>query len=517
MIRSNQKAAVYKIKDIRQGSITVFASLTLLLVASFLLTLLEAARVKGLDAYAGMNRVNALESVFSEYNRTLFEEYGIFLMDGSYGSGTLDLSEINGRLQAVSQKNLRPAVSDAFGRSTQNFYQMDVRDASVTNYLLATDYEGAPFRQMAAASMKARYPLEAAQKLYEQLRVADHAMEQAKQSQSAMEDAQANIEAAKNEQAQANAAAAEAAELPAVSETPVENPIEVIKKLKDMDLLTMVLPPGSNVSSKSIKREETLEHRSLQQGNETWQMQGSWYEDLLYQQFLQTHFSCFTASVVKDGALDYELEYIQAGKSSDRENLKKVVQELLLLREGVNFLYLQTDSVKKQEAYSIALALLGATSLAAFAGVVAQGILAAWAYGESILDVRTLLAGGKIPWVKTAENWNSSLSGLGSLLVGTAKAKEQDNGEDYEGYLKKLLYLKSAKLLNYRAMDLLEQRLRKRAGCEWFQMDAMIVSIRADFTYEAIPLFSEMVTIRRLSADRWEFFQSEYYSYLPED
>lgn len=500
-----------------EGSITVFASLTLLLAASFLLTLLEAARVKGLDAYAGMNRVNALESVFSEYNRNLFEEYGVFLMDGSYGSGTLNLSEINGRLQAVSQKNLRPAVREPVWRSTQNFYQMDVRDASVTGYLLATDEEGAPFRQMAAASMKALYPVELAQKVYEQLQTADDAMKQAKQSQTVIEDAQANIEAAQNERAQANAAAAEAGEPPAAAEPTVENPIEVIKKLKEMDLLTMVLPPGSNVSSKSIQKNETLEHRSLQQGNEPWQVESSWYEGVLYQQFLQTHFSCFTAGGAKDGALDYELEYIQAGKPSDKENLKKVVQELLLLREGVNFLYLQTDAVKQQEAYSIALALLGATGLAAFAGVVAQGILAAWAYGESILDVRTLLAGGKIPWVKTSESWNSSLPGLASLLAGTAKAREQKNGEDYEGYLRKLLYLKAAKSLNYRAMDLMELRMRKRSGYEGLRMDAMIVSLRAEFTYEATPLFSSMVTLKRLSADRWEFWDLECYSYLPKD
>ena len=61
-----------KEKTTLRGSITVFASLSLLLVASFLLVLLEAARVKGLDAYSLMQRVNAMESVFSEYDRQLF-------------------------------------------------------------------------------------------------------------------------------------------------------------------------------------------------------------------------------------------------------------------------------------------------------------------------------------------------------------------------------------------------------------------------------------------------------------
>ena len=35
-----------------------------------------------------------------------------------------------------------------------------------------------------------------------------------------------------------------------------------------------------------------------------------------------------------------------------------------------------------------------------------------WAFGEAVLDVRTLLAGGKIPFQKTEGNWKTSLSGL---------------------------------------------------------------------------------------------------------
>ena len=80
---------MYKKKADLQGSITVFASLSLLLVSSFLLVLLEAARVKGLDAYSRMQRTNAMESVFSGYDRDLFEQYGIFLLDGTYGEQDL--------------------------------------------------------------------------------------------------------------------------------------------------------------------------------------------------------------------------------------------------------------------------------------------------------------------------------------------------------------------------------------------------------------------------------------------
>lgn len=513
---------MYKGKSALSGSITVFASLSLLLTASFLLALLEAARVKGLDAYSRMQRVNAMESLFSGYDRDLFEQYGIFLLDGSYGSQTLQFSQMNGCLQAVSQQNLRPVIPVQAWGDTYNFYQMDVTDASVTGYLLATDYEGAPFREMAVESMKACYPAELAEKLYDGLQSADRAMTQAQQSRSVMDQAQENIRTAKEEQARAAASAGSDNTTGTQGETTseevtgpsVENPMDVVKELKEADILTLVMPSGSHVSTKSIQGKQMLEHRELLQGNEPWQKTGDWYETVLYQQFLQTRFSCYQPGGSSAGALDYELEYIEAGKQTDRENLKSVVRQLLMLREGANFIYLQTDEVKRQEAYSVAVALASAVGIAPAAGLIAQGILAAWAYAESILDVRTLLAGGKIAWMKTAESWNSSLSGLGELLAGSARAKEQENGEDYKGYLQKLLWLKSERSLNYRAMDLMELYAGMK-GNETIRMDAMILALRADFSFEAEPLFSELVTTQKLQTDRWEFSESVYYSYFP--
>ena len=510
---------MYKEKTALRGSVTVFASLSLLLVASFLLTLLEAARVKGLDAYSRMQRTNATESVFSEYNRDLFEWYGIFLLDGSYGSGELQLSQINGRMLAVSQQNLRPAIPMQVWRNVQNFYQMDVADASVTGYLLATDKNGAPFRSMVAASMKARYPLELAQKLYDGLLSAEQAMDEAQAGQSAMDHAQENIQKAQEEQAQAATDATDGTEgtsAPVPVSSSVENPMDVVKALKEADILTLVMPPGSAVSAKTIDGRGRLEHRTLLQGNEPWEETGGWYEDVLYQQFLQTQFACYEAGRSGTGALDYELEYIQAGKDSDRENLKYVVNQLLLLREGANFIYLQTDAVKKEEAYAVATALATSLGIVPATALIAQGILAAWAYAESILDVRTLLSGGKIAWMKTAESWSSSLSGIGGLLAGSARAQEQPGGESYRDYLEKLLYLKSERALNYRAMDLMELRARMN-GRETLRMDAMILALRTDFSYEAEPLFSGMVTIKKLPTDRFVFSGSEYYSYVSND
>lgn len=54
-----------------------------------------------------------------------------------------------------------------------------------------------------------------------------------------------------------------------------------------------------------------------------------------------------------------------------------------------------------------------------------KGILAAWAFCESVLDLRALLDGDKIPLIKSDTSWTSSLYGMTSMLTGQVKAKAQ--------------------------------------------------------------------------------------------
>ena len=66
-------------------------------------------------------------------------------------------------------------------------------------------------------------------------------------------------------------------------------------------------------------------------------------------------------------------------------------------------------------------------------------------------------------------------------------------------------------------MDLLEQRLRLQDGYEQVRMDSMVMFLRADFTYEAAPLFSSMVSLQKLQTDCFTFSGTAQDGYLPED
>ena len=76
-----------------KGSITVFLSLVLVLLFSFILTALEAARITGATAYVSMVSQLAGDSFFASYYYPLFKEYGLFGVDAGYE--TAYLSEKN--------------------------------------------------------------------------------------------------------------------------------------------------------------------------------------------------------------------------------------------------------------------------------------------------------------------------------------------------------------------------------------------------------------------------------------
>ena len=109
----------------------------------------------------------------------------------------------------------------------------------------------------------------------------------------------------------------------------------------------------------------------------------------------------------------------------------------------------------------------------------AQGILLAWAYGEAIMDIRTLISGGKVPLVKNAEDWKLSLSGLMQLgsageNVAADSGKDMESGLAYREYLRMLLFLKSQDEVGMRTLDMVEQNLKIRYGQTFFRADACI-------------------------------------------
>lgn len=162
----------------------------------------------------------------------------------------------------------------------------------------------------------------------------------------------------------------------------------------------------------------------------------------------------------------------------------------------------------------LALLLAGASANPAVIEAVKYGLMAAWAYAESVLDLRTLLSGRKIAMVKSDAEWTSNLSEISALLSGYSQAKNCPSGKSYKDYLGLLLYLHSGETLAMRAMDVQEAAIRRVAGYEDFRMDCVVCEASVCGTYSYVPVFMGFVSLLQEKTDRFCIRRTSEYSYL---
>lgn len=81
-----------------RGSITIFATLCLLIFISSLLVIVQVTAVKTGVHEIDRATILANESILSEFNKNIFENYHILVMDAGFGDSTIDEAAIKNRL-----------------------------------------------------------------------------------------------------------------------------------------------------------------------------------------------------------------------------------------------------------------------------------------------------------------------------------------------------------------------------------------------------------------------------------
>lgn len=453
-----------------QGVITVFVSIISVLFLSLICTLAESARVQGARARAAAVVDMGLFSVFGEYEADILERYDVLFLDGAYGTDDFEPERIALRLREYMEYNVHPE-KDLNIRGKMQMFPMAVSDLTVSNYMLATDEDGAAFYQQAVRNLKANLGSELAAKYLEQSKEARRQEAAAKEYEDSERAAQENMDVLKEQKNQQESEIAEQETQEAEqaeSQEPVRNPLDSIKEIKQQGILNLVMKDPASVSSKAIDIAECPSGRELEKGNmPVVKTETGIIAEGLFQQYLAEHFSCMT-EVGEDNVLDYQLEYIIAGKKSDVENLKNVVHRLLLLREGVNFLYAMGDSNMRTQADTLALAIATSLGLPFLSSTLSAALMLGWAYGESLLEVRTLLSGGKIPLLKNRENWKLSLENLGRLAELLSECDEGGGeGQNYEEYLRVLMMIGKTGSYPMRALDMIEGTKKGSKADHW--------------------------------------------------
>lgn len=180
-------------------------------------------------------------------------------------------------------------------------------------------------------------------------------------------------------------------------------------------------------------------------------------EDIYLIPYILDSFLHYGKSDEKKHCLQYEAEYLIAGKNKDKDNLKYVADQLFLMRFLVNYAYAVTSSEIRAEADSMAIVLSGILGFPEGKEIVTQLLTASLCYGESLLELRALFHGKKVALVKTKDNWNLTFANAISKLKSHADLNGTGQGVSYEQYLVGLLILKSGgKKVLCRMMDLMQ-------------------------------------------------------------
>ena len=138
------------------GFITIYLALTLSVMLSLILTVVEGARRNAIAVEADCAMDLAVYSVFAEYNRALYERYHVLLIDTSYEKQQGSLERVEEHLNAYLRMNLSEGNEAV---KTADLTKTFLEDASILQASYATDEKAAVFERQAVCYMKAKYGL----------------------------------------------------------------------------------------------------------------------------------------------------------------------------------------------------------------------------------------------------------------------------------------------------------------------------------------------------------------------
>lgn len=450
-------------KTTKRGEITVFLSLIFLLMLSLLGALLESVRIQNAKSEMHAIMTLATESVFAEYQKELLEMYDLFVIDSTY-EGVYESDE--GIVQRLS------------------YYGGGRTSCDVQKIRYLSDHNAEAMLGQIDTYMRQKYGLSEGERIdteskngTELLQVGDWIQKEQEKGRQLQGKWEADVKASETI-------------IGKESGDGEENPLAGMEKLNTSFLLELIFEEGREIPEGKISKDLLPSARSLQGGYGTFKGVGE-PSKMFLGEYIEGHFDSFVSQ--REGApLQCEVEYLLEGEESDQENLQKIAEKLLFLRMVSNYLCLIKDEGKKAEVQMMAATICTLLLLPEFTEAAANLLLVLWSFGESVMDLRALFGGGKVPLQKTKDQWQLTFSSL--LRMGKGEwdnpAVEYTEGISYTQYLKAWLFMEDQETLAKRMLDIVETNMRMEKGCGFFRVDACVTALEVRCT----SIFSKGIT-----------------------
>lgn len=501
--------------QIGEGSITVFLTILFLLFFSLVGSAFEHVRVLSCEGYLRVAAHSAAMTVFGDYNRELYEDYGLFAYGGCDGKTADDLAD---DFFDIFLKNIQYAPNGD-GKLYGNIYR--VQDISALSLSAQVLTEKEIFLKQIASYLKSNVIEDITDSLLEKTdtSIEMDGMKDKLSMSKEYEEGRFDSDEDKKEGA-----------TPKTSEedTAGGNPLEVFKDLIRDGILNLLCNVSTLSDGSIIAREEDLERDekgvhtekknsaaeyfynligdSQDDMTETWDSQKKTSEGLnkiKYISYGKEQFSCYTED--KERTTKYGMEYLLAGKREEKDNLSYVVNKLIRIRLLLNFAIIVTDSALQQKSMVTATTLAGFTGMPPVIYAVQYLILLILAFEEACVDVTALLEGRAVPLVKNVADLKVRYEEicLVSKSLFRKKAAQYSEAENmlgrnvtYKQYLWMFLLGESLDDLHERSLDLIQYDLREKYN-QTFKLKTSICSTcyliryKVPFLFEQLPFLSE--------------------------
>lgn len=450
------------------GAVTLFLCLIFTVMVSFIMIVLESSRIHLIRAHTeGISHI-ALESAAGYFSLPLFENYGIF-------AAQMSDSSLTSLLERYISDNLSPSA-DLMG-NWYHFFKINSYSCSPDKIYHITDENGKIFADQIIRYMNYKAALDITDIIFQSSFIDTFSKNYVDISNMDIEENTVDTSFPLSELSEDKADETMFTEEEASSK---KNSIfNRIKKILTKGTLDIYIDKTSNISASrtdiSVLPSTVCKYKKNSDFLDS-------SDKLLYLTYLSDTFGCYTEKKSDNSELKYQLEYLLNKEPCDENNLLKSILKIQSLRTKLNLAYLYTDSEKRQLAKALAVAAVGTIPVPFLVEFTQLAILSAWASAESVVDVRELLKGNKIPLFKSKKSWSLSLDDILTFDFNT-KSKNQTGGFSYKQYLIFFLYTDFHTDTIYKTMDLMQMDIQKNISSE-FQMTECITGMRYHFNFE---------------------------------
>lgn len=462
-----------------KGYLTIYISLTMTVMLSLCLTLIEGVRRNTIRMEAECVMDIALNSILAEYHKELFVQYNLFYIDSSYGSTYPSYYNTEARLRFYLEQNLDIEEVAYFDFLYKDLLEMELGSAYLKRVALATDGDGLLFQKKAAEAILDDTGLKLAENVLSWVQTIESQGMLTQDMEAKKQAADAQLEAYNGTEKQLTEETWITVE--------IANPTQHLNEMRGQGVLKWVLDSEEKLSGQKVDLNQYISARrrraELNQGNAQTSGELSVVERILFQEYMLRYAGHYGQE--KEGSLlQYQTEYLIAGKAEDAENLRQVAATICGIREVANASYLYGDTGKMTLVKTVAATLAGLTLCPELEPLFETTLVLGWAYLESLYDTKLLLAGGKVPLLKDTSTWHYDLDSI-LQTVDMQLGSFYNHGMSYTDYLHVLLYMTDLEKTTFRFMDLMEMDIRLTEGNEAFRMDACIESVEAEVVIQS--------------------------------